>query len=123
MLFNAQNNRLYSFATIQIILSFCVLLCVIGVHGVVFLLEAREEMRHMLAYRMLVKLIPADVKESIPATHEARELGLEHENEAINDYTHSISDVITVPVIAINDYGIVILFNHFAEEVFGYAAA
>ena len=90
------------------------LLYVIGVHGVAFLLEVREEMRHMLAYRMLVKLIPADVQESIPATHEARDLGLEHENEAISDYTHSVADVITVPVIAINDYGVVILFNRFA---------
>lgn len=69
-------------------------------------------------YRMLVKLIPNDVKESIPAMRSFIAQGFEE-----NFDVSSATDEIGIPTIAINTSGIVTHFNRSAEEAFGYAAA
>lgn len=101
---------------IMLIVLFTVL--VVAVIPIVLLPEAKFYAIEEAGYQMLIKLIPEDVKESIPAMRSFIARGLD-----TSGYSNSVTDEIGIPTIAMDSVGIVTHFNRAAEETFGYAAA
>lgn len=72
--------------------------------------------------KLLLRLIPSDVCESVPAIQEFLESELSGENHSSSTGSET-SDTSTTPCIAIDIHGTVLKFNAAAEAIFGYTAA
>lgn len=73
--------------------------------------------------KLLLRLIPAEVCESVPAIQEFFESELGDSRGGSQGSGGEATDTATIPVIAIDTRGVVLKFNTAAEEIFGYTAA
>eukprot|EP00796_Vickermania_ingenoplastis_P004848 gene4848-3474_t len=118
ILYNLSSSSTDKFLIVQVVLVILFMILTVVTFPVLLIPEARHYAIEEAGYRMLVKLIPEDVKESIPAMRSFIAHGLDEQIDA-----SSATDEIGIPTIAINTKGVVTHFNRAAEEVFGYASA
>lgn len=118
VLFTLSVQSMQTLVVVHILLIVAFMIVALSVIPIVLLPEAKFYAVEEEGYQMLIKLIPEDVKESIPAMRSFIARGLES-----GGYGHSLTDEIGIPTIAISASGIVTHFNRAAEETFGYAAA
>eukprot|EP00659_Diplonema_papillatum_P003976 gene3976-6168_t len=70
--------------------------------------------------RLMLKMIPEEVRETIPVIQEFLDSGLVRDADPLEAINESINEMSTVPIIAIDHLGTVIRFTHSGEAVFGW---
>lgn len=118
------HRRKLAFTTVWlIVLAGLLIVSVLGMGLLVLAPVARAEAAEMMGFRMLLRLIPPDVREGIPAIREYMYSDGHYSQNSSSPKLNLSMEELAFPLIAMNRRGIVIKFNRHAESIFGYAAA
>lgn len=118
ILFDSATSKDERLLAVEIVLISLFMLLVLLTFPIYLIPEAQYNSIEEAGYRMLVQIIPDDVKERIPAMRSFIANGLDKQTDMSTS-----TDEIGIPTIAITTAGIVTHFNRAAEEAFGFAAA
>lgn len=126
MFLTYMETRLSMFNTIFVVIAAVTAVCTVFMFFWVIQPLLQQQVAEESGSKLLLRLIPQDVCDSVPAITEFFDAELSGEagnGGATGSSSGDNKDITTIPVIAIDSRGVVLKFNSASEAIFGYTAA
>jgi PAS domain S-box-containing protein len=96
-------------------------MCVVVVFAMVFRPMLAELTHEEEGTKLMLKMIPEEVRQSVPAIAEYLRRGVILQDTKVQSINDAMADMSTLPTIAIDFQGTILRFSRAAEETFGYS--
>jgi PAS domain S-box-containing protein len=121
LIYDASRDNTRSFEIAFLIIAAIALLVVAAVFVMVLRPMLAELSHEEEGTKLMLKMIPEDVRQSVPAIAEYLRRGVVLQDTKIQSINEAMTEMSTLPTIVIDFQGRILRFSRAAEETFGYA--